>query len=95
MALPFHRHNYDIFSYNNYDIAYYSTKKGYFSPKIQIFSKNSAYLSLNCDKRIQKAIDKFISILANRLFISCLCLKIERISCQYSSSLKKKSSFEG
>ncbi len=48
-----------------------------------------------CGKRIQKAIDKFISSLVNRLDISYLCLKIERILCQYSSSLKKKSSLLG
>ena len=48
-----------------------------------------------CGKRIQKAIDKFISSLVNRLYISYLYLKIERILCQYSSSLKKKSSLLG
>lgn len=41
-----------------------------------------------CGKMIQKAIDKFILLLANRLYISCLCLKIGRIFFQYSSSLK-------
>ena len=43
-----------------------------------------------CGKRIQKAIDKFILLLINRLDISYLCLKIERILCQYSSSLKRR-----
>lgn len=36
----------------------------------------------------QKAIDKFILLLVNRLYISWLCLKIGRILYQYSSSLK-------
>ena len=37
---------------------------------------------------IQKAIDKFISSLVNRLYISLLCLKIDLILYQYSSSIK-------
>lgn len=48
-----------------------------------------------CGKRMQKAIGKFISLLTNRLYLSCLCLKIGQILCQYSSSLKKKSSLLG
>lgn len=39
-------------------------------------------------KECKKAIDKFISLLTNRLYVSYLRLKIGRILYQYSSSLK-------
>jgi len=62
----------------------------YIGRNIDVVFSLRRFPSLSCGRRIRKAADKFVSVLANRLYFNFLRSESELALNQCSSSLKKE-----